>query len=48
MATIFSVPARFVATAHTGIATTAFTIALLAGWTGGNWKELCKNSVASE
>jgi len=48
MATIFSVPAKYVATAHTSIATSAFTVALLAGWLGGNWKELCKNSVARE
>ena len=46
MATIFAVPAKFVATAHTGIAITAFTVALLAGWMGGKWKELCTNSVA--
>jgi oligoribonuclease (3'-5' exoribonuclease) len=48
MTTIFAVPAKFVATAHTGIATTAFVIALLAGWLGGKWKELCTNSVARE
>jgi hypothetical protein len=48
MATIFAVPAKFVATAHTGIAITAFVVALLAGWMGGNWKELCTNSVARE
>ena len=46
MATIFAVPAKFVATAHTGIAITAFAVALLAGWMGGKWKELCTNSIA--
>jgi hypothetical protein len=46
MATIFAVPAKYVATAHTGIATTSFVVALLAGWVGGKWKELCTNSVA--
>lgn len=44
--TLLSVPARYLATAHTSIATTAFIIALLAGWLGGKWKALCTNSVA--
>lgn len=48
MATLISVPAKFVSTAHTTIAATAFAVALLAGWLGGKWKELCINSVARE
>ena len=44
--TLLSVPGKFVATAHTAVASTAFIIALLAGWLGGKWKPLCTNSVA--
>lgn len=44
--TLLSVPGKVVATAHTAIASTAFIIALLAGWLGGKWKPLCANSVA--
>lgn len=48
MATLISVPAKYISTAHTSIATTAFAGALLAGWLGGKWKDLCTNSVARE
>lgn len=48
MTTLLSVPAKFVATAHTSIAATAFVIALFAGWWAGNWKKLCTNRVARE
>jgi hypothetical protein len=38
----------WIARTHTGIAATAFIVALGMGWASGNWKKLCTNAVASE
>ncbi|WWC91829.1 uncharacterized protein L201_006776 [Kwoniella dendrophila CBS 6074] len=46
MSTLLAFPAGWIPRAHTIIAYTAFSVALLVGWLSGLWEELCINSVA--
>jgi len=46
MSTLLSFPASVIPQAHTLIALTAFSSALLIGWTSGLWVSLCENGVA--
>jgi hypothetical protein len=48
MTTLLTVHAELVPRLHTGIAASAFVVALFAGYASGIWKDLCTNAVAGE
>lgn len=48
MTTLLTVPAELVPRLHSGIAASAFAVALFAGYASGIWKDLCTNAVAGE